>query len=97
MIFVMCNMLALCCIVAMLLLLTKRNVQLQVYYTPPNVQVLPLIAGEEEERLLSTIARNEELLLHTFLSDTELYNPSWQLPQYFEGKGWQVELDQNLF
>ena len=79
----------------MILLLTKPDIQLQVRYTPPKWQVLPLSEHQEDDNLPATTAQNEEWHLQAYLNGTGLYNPSWQIADYFGGRGWQVELLNN--
>lgn len=97
MIFIMYNHLHIDYFSVMLLLLTKRNLLLQVSYAPPVIRVAPVVQPGTEERLAAVFAKNEELLASVFLSIAEPDNLCAQLVQYFQHRGWhveQLELDQ---
>lgn len=74
-----------------MLLLTKKYIRLQVYGDLPRVRILPLAQSREEERLVATIARNEELLAGVYLSIAGPHDQQKQLVNYFTHRGWQVQ------
>lgn len=73
---------------ALMLLISKGHIDLQVQCSTGAVWVQP--AGGKPSSLLSTLARNEELLAQVYLSQQGRHDPRAQLTDYFQKRGWDV-------
>lgn len=71
-----------------MLLISKGNIALQVQYGTGAVWVQP--ATGKASSLLSTLARNEELLAQVHLTLQDRRDPQAQLTDYFQQRGWRV-------
>ena len=74
-----------------MLLLSRDNISLQVYYDGMGVQVTPPLGKFETSHFIFTYAQAEEELAQFFLDSTRLWNPRVQLKTFFIQQGWQVE------
>ena len=72
-----------------MLLISKGHINLQVQYGTGAVWVQP--AGGKASSLLSTLARNEELLAQVYLALQERSDTRVQLTDYFRQRGWEVK------
>ena len=71
-----------------MLLISKGNIALRVQCGTGAVWVQP--AAGKASSLLSTLARNEELLAQVHLTLQDRHDPQAQLTDYFQQRGWQV-------
>lgn len=76
---------------SLMLLLTKKSIQLRVCCALTQVRITAIVRSPEEERLVSIIARNEELLAAFYLSIAGPQDQQQQQEKYFAHRGWQVE------
>lgn len=74
-----------------MLLIYKGNTALQVQYAPQAVWIQPIVGEYDNKPLLSTLARNEELLAQVYLNHQPAGDTPAQLTEYFEQRGWQVK------
>lgn len=72
-----------------MLLISKGHIALRVQYGAGAVWVQP-VAGKASS-LLSTLARNEELLAQVYLIQQEPRDAREQLTDYFQQRGWEVK------
>lgn len=76
---------------SLMLLLTRDNISLQVYYNGLEVQVTPPLGQFETSHFIYTYAQGEEELARFFLDHIKPLNPGLQLKTYFIQQGWRVE------
>lgn len=74
-----------------MLVVYKGNTILQVRCRAQSVSIAPLAREQDNLRLLSTIAKNEELLAQLFLNSLTDPDAVAQLAAYFMQRGWQVK------
>lgn len=74
-----------------MLIVSKGNTSLRVRCAEREVFVSPVVREHDNEQLLSTFARNEELLAQLFLYKHLNADPMALLATYFMQRGWQVK------
>jgi hypothetical protein len=73
------------------MLLSKGNILLQVHIADSQVRITPVVGEFDNKELLSTFARNEELLTQLFFLTHQTHGRRVHLADYFIQRGWQVE------
>lgn len=75
-----------------MLVIYKGNIVLRVQCGEKAVWIQPVVSEFDNRSLLSTLARNEELLAQIHLSHQEITDTRAQLAAYFRQKGWLVKI-----
>jgi hypothetical protein len=75
-----------------MLVIYKGNIALRVQYGERAVWIQPVVSKYDNRSLLTTLARNEELLAQVHLSQQEITNTREELAGYFRKKGWLVKI-----
>jgi hypothetical protein len=73
-----------------MLLIYKENITLRVQCAEGAVWIQPVVSEFDNRSLLTTLARNEELLAQVHLSHQEITDTPRQVSDYFTKRGWLV-------
>lgn len=73
-----------------MLLIYKENIALRVHYGSGIIWIRPLPSRPEQTSLLTTMARNEEVLAQAHLLQHPIGDDPTPLIGYFEKRGWLV-------
>lgn len=73
-----------------MLLIYKENITLRVQCGEGAVWIQPIVSEFDNRSLLTTLARNEELLAQVHLSHQDITDTRSQITDYFEKRGWLV-------
>jgi hypothetical protein len=75
-----------------MLLIYKENIALRVQCAEGAVWIQPILSEFDNRSLLTTLARNEELLAQVYLSHQDITDTRTQVTHYFEQRGWLVKI-----
>lgn len=75
-----------------MLLIYKENIALRVQCGEGAVWIQPILSEYDNRSLLTTLARNEELLAQVYLSHQDITDTKAQVAEYFGKRGWQVKV-----
>lgn len=74
-----------------MLLIYKENIALRVQCGEGAVWIQPVVSEFDNRSLLTTLARNEELLAQVHLSHQNITDTPRQVTEYFQNRGWMVK------
>ncbi|HEY1112236.1 MAG TPA: hypothetical protein VGE66_01700 [Chitinophagaceae bacterium] len=75
-----------------MLLIYKENIALRVQCGEGAVWIQPVVSEFDNRSLLTTLARNEELLAQFYLSHQDVTDTPAQVADYFRNRGWLVQV-----
>lgn len=75
-----------------MLLIYKENIALRVQCGEGAVWIQPVISEFDNRSLLTTLARNEELLAQVYLSHQDITDTPAQVADYFQKRGWTIKV-----
>lgn len=75
-----------------MLLIYKENIALRVQCGEGAVWIQPMLSEFDNRSLLTTLARNEELLAQVYLSQQDITDTPSQVADYFQKRGWLVKV-----
>lgn len=71
--------------------LTKGKILLKVHREESEIRITPIIGEFDNRELLTTFARNEEVMTQVFFATNSNNEVEANLADYFKQRGWQVE------
>lgn len=75
-----------------MLLIYKENIALRVQCGEGAVWIQPVVSEFDNRSLLTTLARNEELLAQVHLTHHPINDIHTAMARYFESRGWMVRM-----